>query len=58
MPESRSERQFMAVERLRKEEECLLPVMAQHSLVKHADFIIKGMLHSEYVLHTAYTDDS
>lgn len=28
----------MAVERLRKEEECLLPVMAQDSLVKHADF--------------------
>ena len=48
----------MAVERLRKEDECLLPVMVQHSLVRHADFIIKGMLHSEYVLHTAYTDHS
>lgn len=48
----------MAVERLRKEEECLLPAMAQYSLVKHADFIIKGMLHGEYVLHRAYTNDS
>lgn len=48
----------MAVERLQKEEECLLPVMAQYSLVKHADFIIKGMLHGEYVLRTAFTDNS